>query len=624
MELLRNLDLEAAIIEAPEDLGARMVYGDWLAVQGDPRGPWFALSAAVEAAPLDVRLRSAATEMFHEHGALFLGDGVLLRPNAWFGWLGGFLDEVRLQTFALAKRSIHAASSLFHHPHARFLRHVGLGNLGKPLEILDALIAADLPLLEGATLIDAPYVDQLVGIDVLLERYPLKRLGARSVTWTRVLPHLRELHLELHGTSLAWLGRTLPDLAQLTLDCQRVSPAPIDIARLVADLPIHTLRVIHHDNPEAVIGALTPPPPHLRRIDLSHSSLADVGALARWPIDVELVAIRTQITPTTEERLKAAGRKVEITRPALDWSNLGGDLGEDTWWVHRAKLGDRAGLALVPDGGRQLFESATRNWSSERYDVDVMDVCVTLPSARWHAWPWAAAASARSWKKQYALSEAIAREGLMREPREPNFYAFVTYGLRRQGLLTEAVAEIPRAEAALEQPPSDAQATGGPLCLIDCMFTLTLTGDYAAALALADRLPALDDANLQAMRAMCHAAAGDPILARVAFDRAGRRASAPAYVEEPARRAVYDHATAVIALLPKPRTTQPLPTVEVELDAYGPSAGATEWTLSEVDFDAAMTALERAWPVYPERNWFKTDRNLAALHQHPRFLAMIG
>ncbi len=47
MELLRNLDLEAAIIEAPEDLGPRMVYGDWLAAQGDPRGPWFALSADV-------------------------------------------------------------------------------------------------------------------------------------------------------------------------------------------------------------------------------------------------------------------------------------------------------------------------------------------------------------------------------------------------------------------------------------------------------------------------------------------------------------------------------------------------------------------------------------------------
>lgn len=187
----------------------------------------------------------------------------------------------------------------------------------------------------------------------------------------------------------------------------------------------------------------------------------------------------------------------------------------------------------------------------------------------------------------------------MREPHEPNFYAFVTYGLRRQGLLTEAVAEVPRAELALQQPPKVAQETGAPLCLIDCMFTLAQAGDYAAALALADRLSKIDDPNLQAMRAMCHVAAGQPDPARVALGKPAVTTGAASYVREPARRAIYDHAIAAVALLTAPG--QPV---------------------AEAAIDVALAAIERAWPVYPERNWFKTDPNLVAIREHPRFLAL--
>ncbi|MBA3338645.1 MAG: TIGR02996 domain-containing protein [Geodermatophilaceae bacterium] len=165
-ELLRNPDLEAAILEAPLDLAPRMVYGDWLAAQGDPRGPWFALSAAVEAAPLDVRLRSAATELFHANGRLFLGQGVGLRPNAWFGWLGGFLDEVRLHPFATLARAARAAKALFAHPHARFLRHVSLGNLEHLEEIVETLATEDLPLLESLTAIDSDETSAVGQIDI--------------------------------------------------------------------------------------------------------------------------------------------------------------------------------------------------------------------------------------------------------------------------------------------------------------------------------------------------------------------------------------------------------------------------------------------------------------------------
>lgn len=642
MELLRNLDLEAAIIEAPEDLAPRMVYGDWLAAQGDPRGPWFALSAAVEAAPLDVRLRSAATEMFHAHGALFLGDGVALRPNAWFGWRGGFLDEIRIHPFAQLRHATRAAKALVHHPHARFTRHVALGNFGRAMpDLLTLLAVADLPLLEAVTLVDARVAtgDPPVDLDRLIDSVPLTRLGAHAVRWSQPMPQLRELHLELLDPSLALL-ETTPNLEQLTLDCRECTPEPVAIARAIHELPrLHTLRVLHCEDVQALVGALTPPPAPLRRIDLSHSALADVSLVMRWPVELELVAIRTRISLDDEARMKAAGRRVSITRPALHaWHDLRTDTGEDTWLVHRAKAGDRAGLALVPDGGRQLLESAMRQAEARTYDPAVMEVCVTLPSAVWHAWPWAVAASARSWHREYALSEAIAREGLMREPTEPNFYAFVTYSLRRQGLLTEAVAEVPRAEAALAQPPPDAHYSGPQLCLIDCMFTLAQSGDYAAALALANRLTSIDDPNIQAVRAICHAATGNGLMARVAYRKAGE--ATLAYVNEPARRAVYDHATAVIALLPpldpdavtamfKIRDQMPELSKylvdeirDAETAAAKPPVEAGAWQPAESAIEAALTALERAWPVYPERGWFKTDRTLAAVHQHPRFLAL--
>jgi uncharacterized protein (TIGR02996 family) len=615
---LTNPALEAAILEAPLDPAPRSIYGDWLESEGDLRGPWFALSAAVEAAPLDVRLRSAATEYFHEHGRAFLGHGIALRSGTWYGWLGGFLDEIRMQPFAGLKNAVPAAAALFAHPHTRFLRHVALGNIPELEDVIAGLAAADLPLLETVTLIDGPSQGRTVYvIDDLVKRPSLRRLGIRKATWSVPAPHVRELWLEYNERDDATLGlirKTTPNLEELTIDCRAESPLMEEVVKLLGDLPaLRRLRVLHATEVTRLIRELTPPPPNLELLDISHSSADQVTVerFATWPVGCELIALRTRIPQSAAERLRESGHKITSSFPTLRaFARLRDDTGPDSWYVHRAKTEGRDVLRIVPNAGAQLFDSAVRNLESRDYDPVLMDHCVTLPSERWHVWPWASAASARSWRREYALCEAIAREGLMREPREPNFYAFITYAMRRQGLYAEAADEVPRAERALAKPPREAQEDGPALCLIDCMLTLAQVDRYADALSLSDRLSKYDDPNIQALRAMCHAHAGDHAAAREAIRRAGVGVeTAPGYVREPARRAVYDHALAVAALLLQ------LPEDLGRDTLLGPGPP---------DIAGALAALRRAWPVYPEREWFKRDPNLAALHDHPDFKALVG
>lgn len=427
--MLRDAALEAAIIEAPNDPAPRMVYGDWLAAQGDPRGPWFALSAAVEAAPLDVRLRSAATELFNTEGALFLGDGVALRPGSTYGWVGGFLDEIRLQPFPTLDRgqAVAAAGALFNHPHARFLRHLALGNLPELDEVLGELHAAKLPLLETLTVVDG---DSAVGVYELDELVgELRALGARNATWSVPAPRLRELWIELNSDQEAGFAQIAlaPNLEELTLDCRYELPSPDELATLWKLPRLRVLRVMHHRDPPALINALTPPPPGLRLFDVSHSpaDAAAVAPIASWPKHCALVAVRTNLIADAAPAV-CKDRRFTASTPALDgWSSLRHDTGGDTWWVHRAKTDGRAALRTVANVGRALVDTAIRYNDSSKFDLEIMDMCLTFPSEQWRVWPWALAAGARSWKYQYALCELIAREGLMREPLEPNFYAFV-------------------------------------------------------------------------------------------------------------------------------------------------------------------------------------------------------
>jgi uncharacterized protein (TIGR02996 family) len=87
-----NPELEAALLEDPENVTAWQVYGDWLQQQGDPRGTHIALRKAVLAAPKDLRAAERLREHEDRH-AKYLRAGL---PEVQVGW--GFLDVVRVNT----------------------------------------------------------------------------------------------------------------------------------------------------------------------------------------------------------------------------------------------------------------------------------------------------------------------------------------------------------------------------------------------------------------------------------------------------------------------------------------------------------------------------------------------
>src|SRR5260221_8656016 len=115
-------ELEAAIIAAPLDPTPRMVYGDWLQSRGDPLGEWVAMMAAIEAAPGDTRLRSAAVTYLDVHRTAILGAGATVMAGAYPGWRGGFLDQNRPPPTRLAPP--HEDSALWRQPAGPVLRHV--------------------------------------------------------------------------------------------------------------------------------------------------------------------------------------------------------------------------------------------------------------------------------------------------------------------------------------------------------------------------------------------------------------------------------------------------------------------------------------------------------------------
>lgn len=77
----RSEGLEAAILAAPDDAQAYLVYGDWLLEQGDPRGELVSVQVQRERAPADVSLATREKQLFASHAR---------------GWLGPFADATEL------------------------------------------------------------------------------------------------------------------------------------------------------------------------------------------------------------------------------------------------------------------------------------------------------------------------------------------------------------------------------------------------------------------------------------------------------------------------------------------------------------------------------------------------
>ncbi len=93
--MLVDAELEARILERPDDRELYAVYGDWLAERGDPRGELVAVQLAREVRPDDERLRERERELLHEYAFEWLGGYAWLPPHEFSAtWRRGFVHGI--------------------------------------------------------------------------------------------------------------------------------------------------------------------------------------------------------------------------------------------------------------------------------------------------------------------------------------------------------------------------------------------------------------------------------------------------------------------------------------------------------------------------------------------------
>lgn len=84
----RREQLERAVVDAPDDKGARLVYADFLLEESDPRGTFITLQCG----PQTRETRSTCKQLLTEHEATWLGELGAVIPKKGRKWRQGFLE----------------------------------------------------------------------------------------------------------------------------------------------------------------------------------------------------------------------------------------------------------------------------------------------------------------------------------------------------------------------------------------------------------------------------------------------------------------------------------------------------------------------------------------------------
>lgn len=95
--MIREADILAQLAERPFDHDLRLVYGDWLQEQGDPRGEVIVLSAR---GGLSLTERRKVARLTAQHARAWLGPLAPLADLHRTRFVGGFLDELACATTA--------------------------------------------------------------------------------------------------------------------------------------------------------------------------------------------------------------------------------------------------------------------------------------------------------------------------------------------------------------------------------------------------------------------------------------------------------------------------------------------------------------------------------------------
>ncbi|MFP2962263.1 TIGR02996 domain-containing protein [Myxococcus sp. 1LA] len=219
-----NPELEAAILAAPDNVDAYLVYGDWLQAQDDPRGELIALQHALRQARgaklIPIKRKVAALQKKHQES--FLGVGLTSMVNHYalvLSWHLGFIHFARVTSPADESDAdfdvVETLTMLLRHPSGRFIRDLALGIPDRDGDadyagLVKVLTKQAPETLKGLFIGDFVYPDEselswvrLGNLEPLLKALPqlteLRLRGAEVRLGTLALPELQRFTIESAG-----------------------------------------------------------------------------------------------------------------------------------------------------------------------------------------------------------------------------------------------------------------------------------------------------------------------------------------------------------------------------------------------------------------------------------------
>lgn len=281
----KHTELEAQILENPDDDAGYLVYGDWLQTIGDPRGRLIAIQAARLAGDTPV-LAAAEAELLAAHRDAFLGPDADLEPLARIEWHLGFWRALGLGQLGASSHPARdpEVARLLACGSARFLRELQVqGSVTRDVFALIPRVEQTLRELEisiGHDLIDDDDVARLRGCARLrrLALFSCERVTSRGLAVLRELRGLAEL--DLRNCLLSDEGAA--HLAGLPLSIVKFNAVANLTATgmgVLAGLPLTSLELVADPITDPAVAALAGHPT-LTNLELAGAQIGPRGATA--------------------------------------------------------------------------------------------------------------------------------------------------------------------------------------------------------------------------------------------------------------------------------------------------------------------------------------------------------